>query len=98
MGTWPTSEAIRIVKNSLRDLIRNSAFRHDEYFRQQSYTRWALQEILRRLETDRVTPPLIVIEEFADEMDRYSCCNPYTSYIFSVAKDTAQWIIDKLIK
>lgn len=43
------------------------------------------------------TPPLIIIERFRDQMDDYSCRNIHTSYMFSVAKDMAEWIIDLLI-
>ena len=37
------------------------------------------------------------IENFRDKMDEYSCVNLKTSYIFSCAKDIAEWIIDLLI-
>lgn len=39
----------------------------------------------------------MIIEEFRDQMDRYSTMNVRTSYPFSCAKDMAEWIIDLLI-
>jgi hypothetical protein len=66
-------------------------------FEQMSYMRWAGREILSRLIKNPDIPPLITIEEFRDEMDSYSCVNSRTSYIFSCAKDMAEWIVDLLI-
>ena len=43
-------------------------------------------------------PPLIAMEDFRDKMDQYSCMNPATSFIFSVAKDTVEMFIDMIIK
>ena len=31
-------------------------------------------------------------------MDQASCENIHTSYVFSVAKDTGEWILDQLLK
>lgn len=69
----------------------------DEY-KQESYSIWAAYEILYELRKHKNTPPLIVIESFRDRMDGYACMNANTSFIFSIAKDTAEMFIDMLIK
>lgn len=66
-------------------------------FAQESYSRWAAKELIACLEKNPTTPPLLVIEEFRDKMDRYACQNKDSSYIFSVAYDMAEYIIDLLL-
>lgn len=88
--------AIYTVRYCLRQSKRISNYRGYS-LEQESYNRWAARELLSRLEKDRVTPPLILIEEFRDQMDDYSCVNIRTSYVFSCAKDMAEWIIDLLL-
>lgn len=70
---------------------------HEYGIEQESYSRWAARELLACLERNPDVPPLITIENFRDKMDEYSCVNLKTSYIFSCAKDIAEWIIDLLI-
>lgn len=65
--------------------------------RQASYSKWAAEEAIRKMRDNPKTPPLIILEDFKEELDEYSCKNTYTSFIFSVAKDTIQWIIDLLL-
>ena len=90
------------VKNMIRWYIReNEKHRYlwqtDEY-KQEVYSLWAARELLNELRKNRSNPPLIVMENFRDKMDRYSCVNPSTSFIFSVAKDTTEIFIDMIIK
>lgn len=92
-----TDRAIETVRHCLKEMLVTMEERYDYTLAQTSYSRWAIREIMVRLIKDRTTPPLIVIEQFRDQMDDYSCRNLYTSYMFSVAKDTAEWIIDLLI-
>lgn len=90
------------VKNMIRWYIReNEKHRYlwqtDEY-KQETYSLWAARELLNELRKNKGKPPLIVMEDFRDKMDRYSCMNPATSFIFSVAKDTVEMFIDMIIK
>lgn len=90
------------VKNMIRWYIRETEnhqylWQTDEY-RQEVYSLWAARELLNELRKNRSKPPLIVMENFRDKMDRYSCVNPSTSFIFSVAKDTTEIFIDMIIK
>lgn len=66
-------------------------------FEQFSYSVWAANEILTELMNTPDVPPLYTLELFREKMDDYSCLNKETSYIFSVAKDATENIIDMLI-
>jgi glyoxylate utilization-related uncharacterized protein len=93
----PNDRAVETVRYVLRTAIRKTVQSKDYCLKQESYSRWAAKEIMTLLLQNRDTPPLLVIEQFRDKMDRYSCINIETSYQFSVAKDMADWIIDLLI-
>lgn len=92
-----TDRAIETVRYCLKQTLTTTAKWRGYSLAQESYSRWAAREILVRLIKNNTTPPLIVIEQFRDQMDDYSCRNLHTSYMFSVAKDMAEWIIDLLI-
>lgn len=62
--------------------------------RQISYTDWAAKEVLLYIHKRQDITPLEAIEEFIVLMDEYSCVDPETSFIFSVAHDVAENIID----
>ncbi len=68
---------------------------HD--FAQRSYSNWAAKELLRYIESRKSYPPLLALEDFKDRMDKYSCLNPNTSYIFSVAYDMAEYVINSIL-
>lgn len=89
--------AIYTVRYCLGQLLKKTSDWRGYSLEQESCSRWAAREILLLLEKNRDTPPLIIIEEFRDQMDKYSCLNRLTSYRFSCAKDMAEWIIDLLI-
>jgi hypothetical protein len=93
----PNDRAIEIVRHCLKKVINSTADLRGYSIMQESYSRWAAREILIMLEKNRDTPPLILIEQFRNQMDEYSCLNERTSYRFSVAKDTAEWIVDLLL-
>lgn len=93
----PMDRAIEMVRHCLKESISIAGKRRNYSSAQESYSRWAIREIMVCLIKEKTTPPLIVIEQFRDQMDDYSCRNMHTSYMFSVAKDTAEWIIDLLI-
>lgn len=90
------------VKNMIRWYIRENKnhrylWQTDEY-KQETYSIWVARELLNELRKNKNKPPLVVMEDFRDRMDRYSCMNPATSFIFSVAKDTTEMFIDMIIK
>lgn len=67
-----------------------------QYFKQESYSRWAAYELIVRLK-DRSKPPTMIVEDFIRTMDSYSCVSQDSSFIFSVAKDTAEYILDLIL-
>lgn len=66
-------------------------------FEQRSYQKWAVDEILKSIERSKFIPPIMVVENFIRKMDDFSCRNKKTSFIFSVAHDMAEDILDVLI-
>ena len=89
-------EAIIVLQEYLADHDDNSgrySWRKG-YFEQHSYSQWAIQELIRRVRIKKKTPPIIVIEDFIREMDGYSCRHSSSSFMFSIAKDTAEDIYD----
>lgn len=68
-----------------------------DWFKQVSYSRWAVDEILKRIEKNGSTPPVLIVEDFIRKMDVFSCRNRRAGIIFSVAHDMAENILDVLI-
>ncbi len=66
------------------------------YFDQLSYHNWAVEEIIQEIEKSDM-PPMLVVEEFINKMDDYSCNNRKNSRMFSIAKDAGEWVLDVLI-
>lgn len=88
-------EAIFVLQEYLAD--HDKPYRYSwrrEYFEGHSYSVWAVKELLRRIQIKKNTPPISVIEDFIHEMDEYSCKRSSSSFMFSVAKDTAEDIYD----
>lgn len=59
-------------------------------FKRRTYSRWAADEITKRLNEDH--DPISILEQFIDEMDDYSevTDDKETQFIFTVAKETAE--------
>ena len=70
---------------------------NDQLFQQESHSRWAMDELLNRMRKQPDIPPLVIMEEFRDQMDEFSTYNPQSSLIFSTAKEIVQWAIDLLL-
>ena len=64
------------------------------WFDKNSYSRWAVSEILDLLSNRGDTTPSKIVEDFADKMDRYACYNDTARYIFSIAREAATDILD----
>lgn len=93
------SSAIDVVLTYCTRLERQKIpYWRSEEFAQLSYSKTAAYSILSALKIDETTPPLQIIEDFRDRMNELACLNPKTSIMFSVAHDTAEDIIDEIIK
>ena len=62
-----------------------------------SYANWARKEIVKFIKEHPGESPTDLLEIFVGNMNRYSCMNPKTSMIFSIAHDIALDILDELL-
>lgn len=92
-------EYIRFVIREYADeCLKEPAWRLSrEGFKRFSYSRWAVDEILKSMEDSKFTPPVIVVKDFIRKMDEFSHRNNRTNMIFSVAHDMAENVLDVLI-
>lgn len=86
--------AISVLQEYIADMPEPRKKCKKQVFLQETYSRWAAEEILKCIRENETTPPITVVEEFKDRMDHYSLMNPNSSYIFSVAYDIAMDILD----
>jgi hypothetical protein len=93
----PTDRAIYIIQYCLDKLLKEVTYQYGYSLEQESYSRWAAKELLNRLRENPTIPPLLIIEEFRDQMDEYSNINPDTNLVFNSGRDLAEWIINLLI-
>lgn len=89
--------AIRIIESYISRMRVPRRRLKKQQFAQRSYSLWAAEEVLHYVKCRNDISPTAAVEEFIRMMDEYSCINPETSYLFSVAKDTALDIYDHLI-
>lgn len=57
----------------------------------------AIRELRELLRTSN-KPAIQVVEEFIQRMDKYSCNNINTSWMFSIAKDVGMEVLDELLE
>lgn len=92
----PNESAIRTIKDYI-SYIEEMGEWMGLGFKERSFHTWAANEIIKILERDIKKPPLDIITEFTSSMYKLSCLNKRTSYIFSIAVDTATEIGDLLV-
>ena len=66
------------------------------YYTQLSYSEMAASDILELLKKNDKVPPIWIIEEYKNHMDKYMYMNSAGSYIFSIFHDAAEYIVDSL--
>lgn len=86
--------AISILQEYIADMPEPRKKCKKQVFLQETYSRWAAEEILKYIQENESRPPVAVVEEFKDRMNHYSLMNRNSSYIFSVAYDIAMDILD----
>ena len=91
------------VISAIRDYREYVEFENDFYYgsgkytlKAWSYVSFTIEYILERLSEEEKTPPLVLLEDYAEKFHRYSKVNPENEFIFSVARDTVGEIIDLL--
>ena len=87
-------EAIRVIKGHLDWLEKQivSTYYEDQ-FAQNCYSKFALKDLYILLKENQETPSTILIEEYANKMDEYSCMNEQSSIMFSVAHDISMAVL-----
>lgn len=83
-----------IFQDYLLDMKKPCLQWKKDRFRQSSYSRWAVQELLTFVKQHKDMKPINAIELFIHKMDDYACANSNNSYIFSVAHDIAEDVYD----
>lgn len=90
--------AKEIIKNYIREYSGHvyTPWQKKE-FQYESFSIWAAKELLVEVSKKEDLPPLYVMENFREKMNDYACLNKANSFIFSVANDTVNYLIDQLI-
>ena len=91
-------DKIAVIRGYISRLNNPTRNWRNSNFKQISYSKWAAKEVLKYVKEHDSIPVTIAIEEFIRKMDKYSCMNSNTSYMFSVAHDIAVDILDTFIQ
>ena len=99
-------EAVHVINDHLNWLEKQvvstyavvSVVSFEDRFAQMCYSKSALNDLYTLLEDNQDIPASILIEEYADKMDKYSCMNVHASIMFSVAHDIAMAVLWDLKK
>ena len=87
-------KAIRVIKDNLNWLDKQIMLPYSEdQIAQNSYSKSALKDLYILLRKNLEIPAAILIEEYANKMDDYSCINEQSSIMFSVAHDISMAVL-----
>lgn len=88
----------QFIKGSISELETlcplEKSFNDRESFEQISHAKFALKMLLQEIHEHSGVSACAVIEDFAQRMENYSYGNAETSYVFSVACETAQNLLN----
>lgn len=91
------SDVLKIIRYYCYTIPETKRSSNKYQFNQCSFSKWATDELYLYIKKRPETPALISIEEFIKKMDEYACLNINVSYIFSIAHDIAEDILDIFI-
>lgn len=91
----PLQAAIETAQD-LENGIEDGEFYREMPFIQVSCSKWVLKEVIERLKKTDL-PPLVVIENFQEEMIQFSKLNEHTQHYFWAAKCALDDLISTLI-
>ncbi len=92
--------AQRSATESISNYISETIFEarsHASSFEKISCVRWAANEALDAISNHSQTPPLIVLEELKEKMQRCIHVHAETNEIFQIATDTIDEIVHLLV-
>ena len=81
------------------ELSYTHPFVNSDKFVDNSYKKWACQEILKEIEFSKQLPfnltPIQLLDQFSEKMKKYACMNTKNSLIFTIASETAEYLIEE---
>ena len=93
------SKLKKLVELYYDELSFMHPFVTSDKFIDNSYKKWACKEILKEIEFSKELPfsltPFQLLEQFSDKMKRYACMNVKNSLIFTIASETAEYMIEE---
>ena len=95
-------EIIELIQKDLYRMEKNRVpyWKRSE-FEYYTYTKSTLEDIIELLEEDKTTSPFEIVCEYRSKMDRFACndnINPDNRFMFSLAYDVAEYVIDEIVK
>ena len=88
-----------ITQNYLDELKYTHPFVNSDKFVDNSYAKWACGEILREIDKVDDLPfnltPIELLNAFSNKMDRYAFINSKNALGFTIAKETAEYLIEE---
>lgn len=97
MNMWYNEKALLLIENYLYHLKKPRIKWKKERFILSSYSIWATEELITYIKKHDFLPVTDNVSNFIRLMDEYACMNMDTSYVFSIASDTAKDILDMLL-
>lgn len=88
-------EAVKVHKEFIKNWFNVSIFKRT--LKEKSYSMWAINELLFRLEQTPSVPPLLTMESFRDELYGFSLMNANNSSIFFTAYKAVDDAIHSLV-
>lgn len=89
----------KITRGYLDELSYMHPFVMSDKFVDNSYQKWACKEILKEIEFSKHLPfdltAFQLLEQFEEKMNRYACMNSKNSLIFTIASETAEYLIEQ---
>lgn len=85
---------VMVVKDYTKDIETPSRFMKKERIQRLSCSIWAADELLNYIQKHDEQSPVDSTEEFIHKMKYYELANPKTSFMFSIAYETARNILD----
>ena len=92
-------KAGKIVRDYLDELSYMHPFVTSDKFIDNSYSKWACKEILKEIKKSEDLPfsltPIELLDSFSQKMKRYAYMNQKNSLIFTIASETAEYLIEQ---
>ncbi len=88
--------AVFCLENALAELPEIKGNVSSLYFKQSVYNRWATEGVFKYVDAHPEWPTITAIDNYIAMVDKfiYTSVTPEMSWIFSIAKDTAEYLRD----